>query len=103
MKSCRRKRTSKYVGKQFGSWTCTHIGIASMQGKRAKWAGHQSYYYIFERITSDKKAEKMLRLNCNEAARVYRGDISVEEILDKREAQKIDGFARKVSYHFINA
>jgi len=95
-------RKSKYVGKQFGNWTCTAIGIANVQGKRAKWAGHLSYYYIMERMTSDNKAEKMIRLNCSEASKVYQGLITVEEILDKREAKNSREFTRKVSYHFVD-
>lgn len=95
-------RTSKYLGKQFGDWTCTHVGIASVQGSRAKWAGHMNYYYIFERRTSDNKADKMLRLNAGEAAKVYRGEATVEEFLDKREGSKTNRFTRKVSWHFID-
>jgi len=94
-------RTSKYVGKKFGQWLCTDIGIARVQGKRAKYAGHCSYYYIMERITSDGKCEKIIRLNCNEAAKVYQGIMTVEEILEKRIQKPIKTLSRKVSYRFI--
>lgn len=101
------KRTSKYLNKTFGNWTCTHIGIARVQGKKtmkgkvSKQPGRQSYYYIFERKTSDGLAEKLVRLNCNQAAKVYRGELSVEEVADTRQAKGIGTFKDKVSYHFI--
>ena len=102
------KRTSKYLNKRFGDWTCTHVGISrvqpkrTMKGKLSKRPGHQTYYYIFERKTSDGKAEKLVRLNASEAAMVYRGMISVETIADSRTKRGADEFKSKVSYHFID-
>ena len=95
------KRTSKYLGKTFGSWTCSYVGIANVQGKRVKGAGKRNYYYIFERITSDGKAEKMIRLNSTEAASVYKGKLSVEDVLNKRESRRSRKFNKKIFYHFI--
>ena len=95
------KRTSKYLGKTFGNWTCSYVGIANVQGKRAKGAGKRNYYYIFERFTSDSKAEKMIRLNSSEAAEVYKGKISVEDVLNKRECKRARKFNKKIFYHFI--
>lgn len=101
------KRTSKYLGKQFGDWTCTHVGVATVQAKKkmnhkglAKRPGHQNYYYIMERLTSDSKAEKMVRLTSTQAAKVYRGELTVEEIAEQRTAKNLTKFATKVSYHF---
>ena len=61
-------RKSKYLGMVSGQWVCTHVGVARVQptfykGTRTECLrpGHQSYYYIFERMTSDNKAEKMIR------------------------------------------
>jgi hypothetical protein len=102
------KRTSKYLNKQFGNWTCTHIGISRVQAKKTKTGkasnqpGRQTYYYIFERITSDGLAEKLVRLNHIEAAKVYRGETSVERIADERKAKSANRFQHKVSYHFID-
>lgn len=94
---------SKYLNKAFGPWVCTHVGIAHVQGKRARYAGHQTYYYIFERKTSDNKAEKQIRLSCTQAAKVYRGEITIEDIVAKREQKlKKPSFATKISYHFID-
>lgn len=96
------KRTSKYLGKEFDNgWVCTHVGIASVQGKRAKAVGHINYYYVFERMTSDNKAQKLIRLNSSQAAAVYQGKISVEDLVEKRVAKDENAFTRKVSYHFI--
>lgn len=94
-------RKSKYLGKQFGNWTCTHVGINNVQGKRAAAPGKINYYYIFERITSDNLAEKLIRLNSSDAAKVYRGELQVEEIAEKRRSQTEEKFNRKISYHFV--
>jgi hypothetical protein len=102
------KRTSKYLNKAFGNWTCTHVGVSYVQSKRtfkgkpSRQPGHQTYYYIFERLTSDGKAEKLVRLNASEAAMVYRGMLSVETIADLRTKRGADEFKSKVSYHFID-
>ena len=101
-------KTSKYLNKKFGTWTCTHVGISRVQPKRtmdggkSKRPGHQTYYYIFERLTSDGLAEKLVRLNAFEAARVYRGQASVESIVRARETSGTTEFKTKVSYHFID-
>jgi hypothetical protein len=102
------KRTSKYVGKLFDNgWMCTHIGVARVQPKKkvkghglSKRAGHQTYYYIMERRTSDDKADKMIRLSAQEAANVYRGAVKVETILEAREGKQASKFTSKISYHF---
>lgn len=102
-------RTSKYLNKTFGNWTCTHVGIARVQpkktrkGKVSNQPGRQTYYYIFERPTSDGKAEKLVRLSAGQAAKVYRGLLSVEEVADTRQEKGAGTFKEKVSYHFIGA
>ena len=103
------KRTSKYINKTFGNWTCTHVGVrvktAVFKGNtriKNAYPHHQTYYYIFERETSDGKAEKLIRLNEREAAAVYRGETTVEAIADARQARKAAEFTSKVSYHFID-
>ncbi len=102
------KRTSKYVGKKFDNgWICTAIGIATVQAKKkkngkglAKRPGHQNYYYVFERRTSDNLADKIIRLNSSEASKVYRGIICVEELLDIREKKPTKKICKSVHYHF---
>lgn len=109
-------RTSKFLNKTFGNWTCTHVGVASVQpkickhkktatGKRAKTKspGSRQYYYVFERLTSDGKAEKLVRLNAVQAAKVYNGLLTVEEVADARQEKGVGTFTEKVSYHFIGA
>ena len=103
------KRKSKYLFKTFGNWTCTHVGISRVQpkktrkGKVSNQPGRQTYYYIFERPTSDGKAEKLVRLNAGQAAKVYRGVLTVEEVAEARQAAGVATFKDKVSYHFIGA
>lgn len=103
-------RKSKYLNKTFGNWTCTHVGVARKQPvflvgtkKLSKRPHHQTYYYIFERETSDGLAEKLVRLNSKQAARVYRGELSVEEVADTRQEKGVGTFKDKVSYHFYGA
>lgn len=102
-------RKSKYLNKTFGNWTCTHVGVAMKtnvfkKGTRVRnaYPHHQTYYYIFERPTSDGKADKLVRLNAGQAAKVYRGLLSVEEVADTRQEKGVDTFKSKVSYHFYN-
>lgn len=102
-------RKSKYLNFKSGNWTCTHVGVARIQPKFykgtrkvSKRPGHQSYYYVFERRTSDGKCDKMIRLSCTEAAAVYRGKITVEQISDARQSVSESKFTKKVSYHFIH-
>jgi hypothetical protein len=103
-------RKSKYLNKTFGNWTCTHVGVARKQPVYLKGTRHvslrphhQTYYYIFERKTSDGKAEKLVRLTAGQAAMVYRGELSVEEVADLRQEKSMSAFKSKVSYHFIGA
>lgn len=102
-------KKTKYLNQQFGNWTCTHVGIARVQGKKtknktvSKQPGRQTYYYVFERETSDGRAEKLVRLSAAQAAKVYRGEVTVEEIADARQSKGVAAFKDKVSYHFIGA
>ena len=100
-------RKSKYLNKTFGNWTCTHVGVARKQPvflagtrKVSKRPHHQTYYYIFERPTSDGKADKLVRLSAGQAAMVYRGELTVEEVADTRQERGTDTFKEKVSYHY---
>lgn len=103
-------RTSKYLNKTFDNgWKCTHVGIANVSSKfykgtklPTKYPGHRNYYYIFERRTSDNKADKMIRLEAPTAAKVYRGEVKIEDLVSCRESVNENAFTRKVSYHFTD-
>ena len=107
-------KTSKYIGLKSNDWTCTHIGIDRVQpaftqqrgvdGKkiRSKRAGHRCYYYIFERLTSDRKAMKMIRLGYWQAKKVFSGERSVEYFAEKKAAKRSQEFTEKVSYSFCD-
>ena len=107
-------RKSKYLGFKSGDWTCTHVGIARVQpafkkkkddyGKRvrSKRPGHQTYYYIFERPTSDGIAEKMVRLTAQQARRVLSGGTSVEYLAEAKKEIGSRKFTEKVSYSFCD-
>lgn len=102
-------RTSKYLGFKSGDWQCTHTGIARVQPKfkqgskvPSKRPGHQTYYYIFERLTSDQKAMKMIRLTAAQASKVWKGLQTVEYFSELKEAQHSQEFKNKVSYSFCN-
>jgi transcription-repair coupling factor (superfamily II helicase) len=49
----------------------------------------------------DGLAEKLVRLSAKQAAKVYRGLLSVEDIADGRQSKGVGEFTEKVSYHFI--
>lgn len=107
-------KKSKYLGMTNGDWQCTHVGVARVQpaltkqrgedGRkvRSKRAGHCSYYYIFERPTSDQKAMKMIRLGYWQAKEVFRGDRTVEDFAKKKERKRSQAFTKKVSYSFCD-
>lgn len=105
-------RKSKYLGLKSDAWECTHVGIARVQpkyckgktktGKRALSArpGHQTYYYIFERPTSDGEAMKMIRLNACQALQVLKGLKTVEDYAKSKKDLKHPAFKDKLSYCF---
>lgn len=107
-------KKSKYLGMKSGDWTCTHVGVARVQpaltkkkdeaGRRvrAKNPGHQTYYYIFERRTSDGLANKMVRLNANQIRRVFDGWTTVESVAELKKRAAGQKFTQKVSYSFCN-
>lgn len=107
-------RRSKYLGMKSGNWECTHVGVERVQpaykikkdalGKRVrnKYPGHQSYYYIFERITSDAKAMKMIRLNARQVRQVLDQKYTVEDFAQKKELERSQTFTKKVSYSFCD-
>jgi hypothetical protein len=107
-------KKTKYLGMKSGDWECTHVGVASVQpaftqkrdedGKRirSKSAGHQNYYYIFERLTSDKKAMKMIRLGYWQVKHVQRGEKTVEDFVAKKERKRAQTFINKISYCFCD-
>lgn len=107
-------KKSKYLGLKSGDWTCTHVGVADVQPKlcrrkrtdgklaRSKHPGCQHYYYIFERLTSDERAMKMIRLNGAQAQQVLCGWQTVEHYAQKKEAQRSQEFKDKVSYSFCD-
>jgi hypothetical protein len=107
-------KKTKYLGMKSGAWECTHVGVANIQpaftkkydedGKkiRSKRAGHRSYYYIFERPTSDAKAMKMVRLGYWQAKNVFAGVHDVEYYAEKKKTKPKQTFTNKVSYSFYD-
>ena len=107
-------RKTKYLGMTNGDWTCTFVGVDRVQpvftqkrdefGRkiRSKRAGHQNYYYIFERLTSDQKAMKMIRLGYWQVKHVFSGERTVEDYAQKKERKRSQEFTKKVSYSFCD-
>lgn len=107
-------RKSKYIGLKIGDWICTHAGVDRVQpayklkrdalGKRVrnKYPGHRSYYYIFERLTHDGKAMKMIRLSAVQANYVLKGIKTVEDYAIQKEQLRSQEFIKKVSYSFCD-
>jgi len=102
-------RKTKYLGKTFdNNWTCVHVGVATVASafykgtkERTKRPGHRSYYYLFVRTTSDGKFDKMVRLNFAQAARVYRGEETVEHFSDMKQSKVNPDILNKVGYYFL--
>lgn len=107
-------KKTKYLGMTNGDWECTYVGVDRVQpaftqkrdedGKkiRSKRAGHCTYYYIFERLTSDAKAMKMIRLGYWQAKHVFNGERTVEDYAAKKERKRSQVFTKKVSYSFCD-
>ena len=106
-------RTSKFIGMTSGSWTCTGIGVAYVQpafkqkkvdGKRvrSKYPGHRIYEYTFDRLTSDRKALKTIKLNARQVRQVLNGERTVEEFAIKKEAHRSFALNQRVSYSFCD-
>ena len=92
-------RTSKYVGKNFMGWDVVAIGVATVQPKRAKAPYHQDYYYLLERVTSDGRCVKQVRLNSSYMCQLARGTFDIEAYAD-RHAHSTKATA-KTNYAFI--
>lgn len=106
-------KKSKYLGLKSGEWQCTWVGVASItsafkkkkvngRAVRNTTPGHRNYYYIFERLTSDKKAMKMIRLNAAQARQVLCNWFTVEDFARKKAAKRSREFTDKVSYSFCD-
>lgn len=107
-------KKTKYLGMRNGNWECTHVGVASIQPAytknkdenghkiRSKRAGHRSYYYIFERLTSDEKAMKMIRLGHWQVKQLLTGKRTVEYFAEKKASKRSQVFENKVSYCFCD-
>ena len=106
-------KKSKYLGLKSGDWTCTYASVSSItsafkkkkvNGRAVRNAtpGHRNYYYIFERLTSDGKAMKMIRLNAVQARQVLNNRFTVEDFARKKEAKRSQEFTEKVSYSFCD-
>ena len=102
---------SKYKGFQSGEYVCTYIGLASVTGAfrkkkvdgkrvRATSTGHRHYYYIFEKVTSDKLARKMIRLNANQMLLVAKGYKTVDDYVKLKSETLFPSFTNKISYSF---
>lgn len=103
-------RKSKYLGMKSDNWTCTEVSVDTVQsaylkkkvaGKRvrSKRPGHQTYSYTFERFTSDG-AIKMVNLNARQALQVLRGELTVEEIANRKKQEMNLKPNQRVSYCF---
>ena len=105
-------KKTKYLGMKSGDWECTHVGVDRVQpvftkkydedGKkvRSKRAGHQTYYYIFERPIYDAKALKMVRLGYWQAKNVFAGLYDVDYYAKKKLAKRNPTFKNKVSFSY---
>jgi len=101
-------RKSKYLHKTFENWVCTHVGVARVQPKCYKVTRkacrsfvNKQYYYLFERLTSDCKAIKQIRLSAAQAAKVYKGLATVEMFAELKETSNDLTAVGRINYHNI--
>lgn len=78
-------RKSKYLGKQFGSFTCTKVKVSYAQSvfykgtkERVEYPHHLTYAY---ELTSNTTPELVVMVNHKNAAKLYRGEKTIDEIL----------------------
>lgn len=108
-------RKSKFVGTKSGNWECIGYSIARVQpayhingrdenGKKLRSisAGHRQYDYLWERLTSDGKAMKTIKLNALQAKQVLDGKRTVEEFAMKKEAKRSFAVKDRVNYCFCD-
>jgi hypothetical protein len=106
-------KKSKYLGMKSGTWTCVGIEVAYVQpafkqkkvdGKRvrSKSPGHQQYSYLFDRLTSDEKAMKTIKLNAAQVRQVLNGQRTVEYFAKKKEAKRSLAIKDRVNYCFCD-
>ena len=102
---------SKYKGFKSGDYCCTYVGLASVTGAynqkrvngkrvRSVSAGHRHYYYIFEKVTSDNLARKMVRLSANQMLLVANGVKTVDDYVKLKSKTFLPTFTNKISYSF---
>ena len=108
-------RKSKYVGMKSGDWKCINYGVARVQpafhlngrdenGKklRSVSAGHRQYDYLWERLTSDGKAMKTIKLNALQVRQVLDGKYDVEHFAKRKEAKRSLSIKDRVNYCFCD-
>lgn len=95
----RKQKQSKFVGKEFDNgWVCTGINVAHCTLKHKN--GGPTYWYAFERKTSDGKCDKWIRVEAYEATKIYKGLITVESVCVDRETKKDTKPKHNVNYQF---
>lgn len=109
---------SKYIGMRDGMYECIEAVIARIQpaytnqrdenGKKikSKRPGHRMYDYIWQRLTSDGKAMKIVRLNARQVKQVLNGTLTVEQVAIAREEMRESGrkikTKNRISYSFCD-
>lgn len=89
------KRTSKYLNKQFGNWTCTAIYLAANYCGNTK---HNYYRYQLSRQTSDNKCVKYVTVSASTMTKIDRGLCSVEDVVKTK--LKTTGSLNHILYRF---
>jgi hypothetical protein len=72
----RRNRESKYVGRDFGGWLCVGKAVSSVGP-----SGKKTYGYSFG------KGDRIVSLDNRQAAKVYSGDLTVDQVRAMRAAR----------------
>ena len=89
------KRTSKYLNKQFGNWTCTAIYLAANYCGNTK---HNAYRYQLSRQTSDNKCIKIITVSGPTMLKIANSQCTVEDVVKNK--LRVPSNLNRVLYKF---
>lgn len=115
-------KKSKYLNKNFGKWKCVSMGVDRVQAEvtrrinketgeylLSRRPGNKAYYYVFECKDTNSGEVKTIVLGRALAAKVYKGQVNLNEYGEKkykvrgaRRAQKVQDIIRSYYNTFNN-
>jgi hypothetical protein len=92
----------KYLGETFdNNWKCVDVGINNIQSSRRPSPYHVHYYYILERVTSDSKCIKSIKVEGSLMCKIARGEVFAEDVANRRLKRRTSSGVKNVDYKFF--